>query len=228
MELRCNACGVRVKPHDVYCRRCGARNAAADELEANAELAAEDLAKQQTTLSMTEHVRSGIVGPARRLDEDEVVLWHGTFCWKAMIREGLVAIALTAILLAIRGRVSDPQIAATIIPAIAAVWLLVAALLVYRKLDAGYTITNQRLIHKHGILYRRTHRIEAIDIDDLRYEQGILEQLIGVGRINIYSSDATHGDLVMYGIAHVGSVFDILEKARRRERLQHGLHVESI
>lgn len=215
MHLRCLACGVRVKPTDAYCRRCGAR----------APTSAPP-AEPMGTVSLAAH----LPGTAADDAEQEVELWSGTFSSKGMIREALVAALVTVVLWGLRSSVvtAESPAAALIGPAILAIWLLLAGLLVYRKLDAGYTITDQRLLHRHGILYRRTHRIEVIDIDDLRYEQGILEQLLGVGRIIVNSSDATHDELVMRGIDRVGEVFDTLEQARRRERLQHGLHVEAV
>ena len=216
MTLRCAACGVRVKPDDAYCRRCGARNDAQVEDADSGD---------RSTLSITDHLREAA---RSNIDDEETLLWRGSFCSKAMFREAALAAVLTVILWSVRSQIVDPQVVGLVIPAIAALWLLVAGLLVYRKLDANYTVTNQRLLHRHGILYRSTHRIETIDIDDLRFEQGIFEQMLGIGRIVVCSSDATHDDLVMYGIDHVERVFDMLEKARRRERLQHGLHVEAI
>ncbi len=220
MPLRCVACGVRIKPDDEYCRRCGARSP-------DSEKVSDSPPTGNPTLSMMDHVRDA-AWAAGRSDDEEVELWQGNFSTKAMFREVALVFVLTVGFLALRSTLADPRIAGLVFPAILGLWFLLLALLAYRKLDASYIVTNQRLLHQHGILYRRTHRIEVIDIDDLRYEQGIFERMLGVGRIMIDSSDASHHDLIMYGIDNVDEVFHTLESARRKERLQHGLHVEAI
>lgn len=214
MSDRCLACGVRVKATDSYCRRCGAR-------APQAPLPAAD----QTTLSLSAYLRQQ--GAASE-DDEEVELWQGTFSWKGMIREGCLAAILSVVLFALRRPAGDPQLNTLIVLAVLAIWSMLLGLLIYRKLDMHYTITNHRLLHRHGILHRRSDRIEVIDIDDLRCEQNLLEQLLGVGRIVVHASDTSHDELALRGIDRVADVLEILEKVRRRERLQHGLHVEAL
>jgi len=99
-------------------------------------------------------------------------------------------------------------------------------LLIYRKLDVSYRLSNHRLMHETGILYRRNHRIEVIDIDDLSFEQGIVERLVNVGRIRVATSDISDRDLLMVGIDQPREVYERIERARRKERMRYGLHVE--
>ena len=85
---------------------------------------------------------------------------------------------------------------------IALVWLGLGLLLLFQKLNVHYELTNRRLIHRSGILLRRTYRMELIDIGDVSHEQGIIERLIDVGMIEITSSDRTHPIMELPGIAH--------------------------
>ena len=161
-------------------------------------------------------------------DEPEQTLWEGTYAVKAMFREFAVALALSAAVWVVTGAAEDAPIRAWTWPGIGVVAGLFVTLVIYRKLDVWYRITNQRLFHEDGILFRRLNRIEIIDIDDLRCEQGLIERLLGVGRIIVSSSDDSHPLLVMQGINRVRHVYEIIDRARRRERMRHGLHVEAV
>ena len=108
------------------------------------------------------------------------------------------------------------------------IWLALVLWVIYRKLDVSYALSRHRFRHRHGILYRRMQQMDVIDIDDLVLEQGILEWLLGVGRIKIIGSDKTHAQLTMSGIDRAPDVFDLMEDARREERRRFGLHVEMV
>lgn len=109
-----------------------------------------------------------------------------------------------------------------------ALWIGLALLLGYRKLANSYRLTNQRLIHKSGVLRQVTDRIEVIDMDDVTYVQGIVERLFSVGTIQITSSDRSHPRLDLQGIDEVQRVADLIDDVRRNERRERGVHIETI
>ena len=106
------------------------------------------------------------------------------------------------------------------------IWLLGTAL--YRKFSDQYWLTTQRLKHRNGILFRQANRLELIDIDDVSYRQGPVQAMLGLGTIQIKSSDSSHPELDMVGIANVQQVADMIDDARREERRKRGLHIESV
>jgi hypothetical protein len=79
---------------------------------------------------------------------------------------------------------------------------------------------------------RRRLRIRVpsfkIDIDDLTFEQGIVQRMFGVGKIRISSSDRTHPEIILVGIDNVKYVADLIDDARRKERRRRGVHIETI
>jgi hypothetical protein len=89
-------------------------------------------------------------------------------------------------------------------------------------------LTNQRFIHRSGILRRVTNRIEVIDIDDVQYEQSIIDRFLGVGTIRILSSDISDPKLIIPGIDDVVHVWEMMDKCRREERKRRGLHIETV
>jgi hypothetical protein len=77
-------------------------------------------------------------------------------------------------------------------------------------------------------LWRVTNRVEVIDIDDITFAQGPLERLLGVGTLQLTSSDRTHPELSLPGIDAVQQVASTFDDARRRERRKRGLHIEAV
>ena len=99
-------------------------------------------------------------------------------------------------------------------------WLgLVAAallILIWKWLEnmaAKYEITSERLIIRRGIIQKSVDEIELYRVKDVRIDFSIINQLAGIGRISIASSDETtrSGDLVMR---------DIERAQERREHLR--------
>jgi hypothetical protein len=107
-------------------------------------------------------------------------------------------------------------------------WLLWGLVYVYRRLSVRYELTSQRFLHYHGLLHRFAERIEVIDMDDITYDQTIIERLVNVGRITISGSDRTHPKMVLRGIDNVAAVSRQLDDVRHKERQRRGLFVETI
>ncbi|MEM8679767.1 MAG: PH domain-containing protein [Planctomycetota bacterium] len=189
---------MRIHEGDNFCRRCGARVAVA--------------------------AQAADASP----DDAEVVLWRGTFSWKGLLRWWLAAGLITLGLPVLAAVTAEPQLQQLCLPVIGVSWGAALALLVYKKLTVYYVLSNQRLVHEQGFFYRQVDRLEVIDIDDLRYEQSILERLVGTGRILVTSSDRSNPVLELDGIDRASELFELLDRARREERLRHGVHIETI
>jgi uncharacterized membrane protein YdbT with pleckstrin-like domain len=97
--------------------------------------------------------------------------------------------------------------------------LLAAAVVIivvkwFQNLAASYEVTEERLIVRRGIIMKSIDEIELYRVKDVRIDFSIVNQLAGIGRISISSSDETTrttGELVLRDI----------ERAReRREQLR--------
>jgi uncharacterized membrane protein YdbT with pleckstrin-like domain len=163
-------------------------------------------------------------------DEQEEDLWEGRFSSRAMLGSWLLAGSVTVVLLAgilaYDWRNGNLWLGWIVICAL--LWGWFAIQLLYRKLTYKYHLTSQRFIHESGLLKRMTDRIEVIDIDDVSFEQRIVERFLGVGSIKITSSDRSHPELWLRGIENVKDVAGLIDDTRRRERRRRGLHIEAI
>lgn len=213
--MNCPACGVAVAADATFCHRCGARVVdleGAGDARTDTPGGVEDL-KQR-------------VQAARASSDVEEELWSGGYSPKAMFGSWIGATLLTVALIA--GAVLIPPIMLGAIVAIPVLWILLAFIYLYRRLGIHYRLTSQRFFHEKGILRRVTNRIECIDMDDIAFEQGPIERMLGIGTIRIISSDASDPVLTLSGIDNLTEVAGKIDNARRQERRRRGLHIEAV
>ena len=111
---------------------------------------------------------------------------HGkALIWPVLVFLVVVAGIITALML----RPNDAIVASGV--AVVAVPVLIALSLVpfLRWMTSTYTVTNRRLITRQGILSRSGRDIPLFRINDVAYEKGLMDRLLGCGTLII--SDAT-------------------------------------
>jgi len=212
--MNCPGCGAEVAAQAVYCQKCGQRvdSRAAESEEASAEDPRQKIAKS--------------VGGRRGANVPEEELWTGSYSPRAMlgtwVTVGLISIGLLVLAVVVNRR--DIWLAS--VGGIALLFLAVGAVVFYRRLSIHYRLTNQRFFQLRGVLVRHTDLIELININDIGFEQGLIERMVtGTGTISVYSNDRSDAKLTMAGIADVSKVVDMLDNARRAERRRRGLQV---
>jgi uncharacterized membrane protein YdbT with pleckstrin-like domain len=94
-------------------------------------------------------------------------------------------------------------LAVWVVALVLALWLVVVPFL--RWLSTSYTITDRRLITRTGILTRRGHDIPLTRINDLAYEHGLVDRLLGCGTL-VVSDASQHGEVRLPDIPHVEQV----------------------
>jgi len=159
--------------------------------------------------------------------EPEEELWNGGYSGKAMVGTWFL-MAAVSVVLAVAPMFGGPIPWRVSLGIIGVMWLVGAVVYFWRRFGVHYDLTSQRFIHQTGILTRNTDRIEVIDIDDVSFTQGPIQRIFGVGKITVTSSDRSHPNLDMIGIADVKSVAGLIDDVRRKERRRRSLHIEAI
>lgn len=226
--MLCPSCQTNVPEGSVFCPKCGERveGGAENKKTVGATIRAADDGAN-TAASGPDRFRQQLGAPKAGDDDTEDMLWEGGYSPKAMFTNWVGA-GIFSLVAVIGGLFIPLPMTWLIISAmIAAVWLYFLAVLVYRKLGINYRLTSQRFIHEQGVLARTTDRIEVIDIDDVSFRQTIIDRMVGVGTIKIESADRSHPELVLRGIDDVKKVYDLIDGARRKERVRRGIHIAS-
>ena len=97
--------------------------------------------------------------------------------------------------------------------------LLIVPLLRWRT--TTYELTTKRLRTRFGIVTRRGRDIPLTRINDVSFEQGVLDRLLGAGRL-VVESAGRHGQIVLTDIPHVKDVqATLFQLADEQRRLEH-------
>ena len=160
------------------------------------------------------------VDPSLTQDEHLVLLLHPH--WKTLIRPFAVAVLVIAIAL-IAEVLIPPNSAAVERLVVAAVailavmlWLIVPVL---RWRTTTYELTTRRLRVRSGIATRRGRDIPLARINDVSFEKGLLDRLLGSGRL-VVESAGEHGQILLNDIPRVeftqATLFRLVEEEQRR------------
>ena len=227
--MNCPECNADIEANSIFCPKCGER-LDGQENRVGARITADGPSDRESGGdSPSDRFRQQMSAPAAAGDDDddrEIELWVGGFSPKAMFSWWIGSAVLSVILLV--GLIflwAVPFMLIVILVLVALVWLWPACTLMYRRMALRYRLTSQRFIHEHGVLTRETDRIEVIDIDDVSFRQTLVDRFVGVGIIRIESGDRSHPVLVLKGIDDVERVYDLIDDARRKERVRRGIHI---
>ena len=206
--MRCSNCGVRFAREGNFCSNCGAeRHSTTGKPDDRQRL------RRRSTLA----------------DDDEEIIWSGSFSARGLIHSWLLATIVTVVLPLGGSWVGATREEWMIIGGILVlIWLGLGGLLAFQKLNVRYVLTNQRLIHRSGILFQRTDRLELIDMNDVSHAQSIVERMFNVGTIEVTTTDRSHPYIELPGINNVEGVAMLIDDARLRERSRRSVHVEQI
>jgi uncharacterized membrane protein YdbT with pleckstrin-like domain len=161
------------------------------------------------------------VDPSLTQDEHLVLLLHPH--WKTLIRPFAVAVLVIAIALIAEVLIPSNSAAAVERLVVAAVailavmlWLIVPVL---RWRTTTYELTTRRMRVRSGIVTRHGRDIPLARINDVSFEKGLLDRLLGSGRL-VVESAGEHGQIVLTDIPRVeftqATLFRLVEEEQRR------------
>jgi len=118
-----------------------------------------------------------------------------------------VALLIVVVAGVITAAMLKPQASIMIAVGVVAVLVVILWVLIpfLRWMTATYTVTNRRLITRSGILTRTGRDIPLFRINDVAYEKGLLDRLLGCGTLVISDASEKAG-LVLPDIPNVEQV----------------------
>jgi uncharacterized membrane protein YdbT with pleckstrin-like domain len=157
------------------------------------------------------------------LTEDEHLVLRLHPHWKTLI--GPVSVAVLVVAVALIAEVVIPPnsgaaverlvVAAVAILAVM-LWLIVPVL---RWRTTIYELTTRRLRVRSGIVTRHGRDIPLARINDVSFEKGLLDRLLGSGRL-VVESAGEHGQILLNDIPRVeftqATLFRLVEEEQRR------------
>jgi uncharacterized membrane protein YdbT with pleckstrin-like domain len=157
------------------------------------------------------------------LTEDEHLVLRLHPHWKTLIGPLLVAVLVVAAALIAEVLIPSNSAAAVERLVVAAVailavmlWLIVPVL---RWRTTTYELTTRRMRVRSGIVTRHGRDIPLARINDVSFEKGLLDRLLGSGRL-VVESAGEHGQILLNDIPRVeftqATLFRLVEEEQRR------------
>jgi uncharacterized membrane protein YdbT with pleckstrin-like domain len=151
------------------------------------------------------------------LHPDEEVIFEGHPSWRSTLSfylKGILVVALAAGIAALVTALGDGADSGTIaVVAIAGLVLIVVAGFL-KRVATVYTITNQRLRIKRGIIARKVQQTRIDRVQNVNTDQSVLERILRVGTVDFDTAGTEDSDFTFDGVASPENVVAAVEQAQ--------------
>jgi len=86
-----------------------------------------------------------------------------------------------------------------------------------------YRISNYRIDFERGLFTKKIDTLELWHVEDIKFEQGLLDRMMNVGSITVMSNDRTNPKLELHGIPDPRKIFDALKERVIAVKRQRGV-----
>ncbi len=156
---------------------------------------------------------------ALELHPGEHVIFDGHPSWRGTLSFYLRGILLAALGAAVAALVtviaSDFSAGWTIAVFVALVILVVLVGLVWR-MTTRYTITNQRLTIRRGLLARHLQQTRVERVQNVNVDQRVIDRLLRVGAVDFDTAGTDDSDFTFRGVANPDRVVRAVDEAHRQ------------
>jgi len=116
------------------------------------------------------------------LRQGEHELYEGRPSWRALMSFYLIGIGVAVVALVVFGLLADSWPLAVVVAVVIAGGTLIVGYL--RRISTKYLITTQRLRISRGIIKRNVQETRLERVQNVNYEQGVLDRLLHVGTVD--------------------------------------------
>lgn len=91
-------------------------------------------------------------------------------------------------------------------------------------LGLRYSMTDERLFVRRGVIAKHVEEVELYRVKDVSLAQGVMARLLGIGTIQVLSTDDTTPTLCLEGIPNPESIKEQIRKCYRAARQRERMH----
>src|SRR5262249_14522061 len=97
------------------------------------------------------------------------------------------------------------------------IWLSVLHL---KRKSLRYKITDRTIDYEAGVFSKRIETLQLWRVQDIDFQQSLLERMLGMAQIHIFTKDRTDPELILRGLPDARQVFEQVKNAAELARQQ--------
>lgn len=153
------------------------------------------------------------------LGADEEVFYDGHPSWRSILGfyfKGLLLAVLVGAIVGVVTRITDHRVRVVwIVVAILVVFVIVPIVGLLKRIATTYTISNQRLTIKTGILSRELHEARLERVQNVNYSQSLLERILHIGTVTFDTAGEAGYNFSFAGVSGPHDIVQTVDQAIR-------------
>ena len=114
------------------------------------------------------------------------------------------------------GRYFSPENLRVVYVAIVAVFVYLAAVVIYRRYSWAYSIDNETIESREGLIARKVRSVRIRDLRNINVNQTLMQRILRVGSVEFSSSAGSDVEVAFFGVSHPMQVKALAQRLQNR------------
>jgi uncharacterized membrane protein YdbT with pleckstrin-like domain len=141
----------------------------------------------------------------------EHVIFEGHPSWRSILGFYIKGLLITAVAGGVTLLIDDGLVPVVVVVVLA---LLILIGLI-KRISTTYTITNQRLQIRRGIIARKVQQARLERVQNVNTDQSVLDRVLQIGKVDFDTAGTTDSDFSFRGVAQPEKVMVAVDEAQR-------------
>jgi uncharacterized membrane protein YdbT with pleckstrin-like domain len=148
------------------------------------------------------------------LHSGEQIIFSGHPSWRSTMQFYLVGLLLAAVLGVVAAVVQDSGLGVAVG---LGVFVLVLIVGYVKRLSTDYTVTNERLHIRRGIVAKHVQETRIERVQNVNTSQNVLERVLQIGTVDFDTAGTTDSDFSFTGVGQPERVVAAVDRAQRAQ-----------